>query len=84
MAIVLIAHVPSREAYEQVSTAHLPGCIIHTASEVGDGVRVVDVWESREAIDTFFEMHLGPAFERLGADLPQPELFETFKVQRGA
>jgi hypothetical protein len=52
MAVVLIAHVPSREAYEQVADDQAPpGCIIHTASEVSDGVRVVDVWESREAID---------------------------------
>jgi hypothetical protein len=52
MAVVLIAHVASREAYEQVADSQAPpGCIIHTASEVADGVRVVDVWESREAID---------------------------------
>jgi hypothetical protein len=63
MAVVLITHVPSREAYEQVADNQAPpGCIIHTASEVGDGVRVVDVWESRQAIDTFFETQLGPRF----------------------
>jgi hypothetical protein len=86
MAVVLIAHVPSREAYEQVSDDKAPpGCIIHTASEVGDGVRVVDVWESQEAIDTFFETQLGPAFAKLGlAQPPQPELTETFNVERGA
>jgi hypothetical protein len=85
MAVVLIAHVPSREAYEQVADNEAPpGCIIHTASEVGDGVRVVDVWESREAIDTFFETQLGPRFAKLGAEPPQPELFDTFNVERGA
>ena len=48
-------------------------------------MRVVDVWEAREAIDTFFETQLGPAFAKLGiAEPSQPGLFETFNVERGA
>jgi hypothetical protein len=87
MAVVLVAHAPSREAYEavndEVGRAAPPGCIVHTASEVDGGVRVVDVWESQQHIDDFFQNQLGPAFAKLGVEAPQPELTETFSIERG-
>ena len=59
MAVVLIGWVPSRGAYEamedEVGRTAAPGCIVHTASEVDGKVRVVDVWESRQHIDQFFQ-----------------------------
>jgi len=33
----------------------------------GSGTRVVDVWESREALQAFVEGRLVPAFEKAGA-----------------
>ena len=36
----------------------------------GGGMRIVDVWESPEAFQTFAHDRLGPAFERAGATLP--------------
>jgi hypothetical protein len=87
MAIVLITTAPSREAYEQltdeVGHGAPPGCIVHTASEVDGSVRIVDVWESREAIDEFFQSRLGPAFAKFGIDADPPELVETFNFERG-
>lgn len=87
MAVVLIAYAPSREAYEQVESevgSGAPsGCMIHTASEVDGRVRIVDVWESRQHIDDFFNNTLGPAFAKLGLEGEQPELTETFNVERG-
>jgi quinol monooxygenase YgiN len=72
MAVVLIAWAPSREAYEAVDTevgrTAPPGCIVHTASEVNGRVRVVDVWESQQHIDEFFQSKLGPVFEKLGVE----------------
>jgi quinol monooxygenase YgiN len=85
MAVVLITTAPSREAYEAVSAevgeAPPQGCIVHTATEVDGGVRIVDVWESQQAIDDFFASRLGPAFEKLGVPPTQPELTEPFHVQ---
>ena len=87
MAIVLITYAPSREAYEALSAdtgnAAPPGCIVHTASEVDGRVRVVDVWESQEAIDNFFQTTLGPAFEKHGIEAERPEMTETFNIERG-
>lgn len=86
MAIVLITSAPSREAYEQVvaivGEGPQPGCIVHTASEVDGGVRVVDVWESQQHIEDFFQTKLGPAFAQVGAEAGQPELSETFRIER--
>jgi quinol monooxygenase YgiN len=87
MAFVLITTAPSRDEYEQltaeVGTDAPPGCIVHTASEVDGGVRIVDVWESKQAIDSFFETKLGPAFAKLGVEAERPEITETFNVERG-
>ncbi len=87
MAIVLITYAPSREAYEaladETGRTTPPGCIVHTASEYQGRVRIVDVWESHEAIDEFFQQELGPAFEKFGIEADPPELTETFNLERG-
>jgi quinol monooxygenase YgiN len=87
MAVVLITYAPSREAYEALTddVGHdaPPGCIVHTASEVDGRVRVVDVWESQQHIDEFFQSKLGPAFAKHGIEADRPELTETFNIERG-
>jgi hypothetical protein len=95
--IVLIGHAPSRAMYEQVSKSmdggRPAGIIVHTASEDADGtVRIVDVWESREAADAWERDVLTPAIEAvMGGSLAdasppdsmRPEYLETFDVIRG-
>lgn len=86
MAVVLTAWAPSREAYEALDdavgrTAPL-GCIVHTASEVDGQVRVVEVWESQQHINEFFQTRLAPAFQKLGVEMDPPELTETFSIER--
>ena len=87
MAVVLITTAPSRELYEQiveiVGEETPPGCIVHTASETDGGVRIVDVWESQEHINDYFQGTLGPAFAQVGFDAQPPEMTETFRVERG-
>ena len=87
MAVVLISWAPSREAYEavenEVGRAAPRGCVVHTAAEVNGRVRVVDVWESRQHIDEFFQSRLGPAFEKLGVEMGPPEITESFRIERG-
>jgi quinol monooxygenase YgiN len=86
MAIVLITYAPSREAYEQLAEetgrSAPPGCIVHTACEVDGKVRVVDVWESKQHIDDFFQSKLGPAFAKFGIEAEPPELTEAFNLER--
>jgi hypothetical protein len=67
------------------------GLIVHTAIQVDGGVRVIDVWESREAIERFFQERLMPAAQaiasREGTELPQPpepQIVEAFDTVYGS
>jgi hypothetical protein len=93
MAVVL-ASVPgsiTREQYEESirrmnpkgrveSPADWPveGLLAHIAGEAPDGFRVVDVWESEDAVRRFAEV-LGPVLQELGVTA-QPEIYEAHTV----
>jgi hypothetical protein len=47
-----------------------PRCLFHWATEEGGGVTVTDVWETKEAFDTFAAEKLGPTLPQTG--LPDP------------
>ena len=49
-----------------------PGGIFHVVGPTDDGLRVVDVWDSQEAFDRFFEDKLRKALEAEG--LPEPKI----------
>lgn len=88
MAIVLKSTAPSRELYEQVTAklgpdlAIAPGLIVHTASEVGGEVHIVDVWESEEHAMAFGRDHLAAAVESVGGVMELPDITEVFHIQR--
>jgi hypothetical protein len=42
------------------------GLVAHVAGPTGDGFRIIDVWESREAWETFRDEVLQPAVQRSG------------------
>ena len=85
MAIVRIQDTPTPDGstalYDQVTeimnVADDPpaGMIVHTASVTDDGkILIVDVWESREAMERFEEDRLMPALrEAMGGDLPDAD-----------
>jgi hypothetical protein len=87
MAIVAISTAPSRELYEQVSSKLgsdvPPGMIVHTATEVDGGVRIIDVWESREAMDAFSRRIVPLIADAMGGQPPMPETYETIDFLRG-
>jgi hypothetical protein len=70
------------DEYDQVTEKLDPdnnrpdGMIIHTAATAGDGkMRVVDVWESQGAFESFAQERLGPAVtEVVGEDNPPPDI----------
>lgn len=51
------------------------GLIAHIAGEGPGGFRVVDVWESQEALDRFGAI-LGPIFAEMGVE-GEPEIYEA-------
>jgi quinol monooxygenase YgiN len=91
MAIAVIAAIPSKEAYETVTEAMfgtkrppaVDGCLVHSAGEGPNGFRVVDIWESQEALDSFTNDKLMPAMQEAGlADMAgtPPEIVDLMHV----
>ena len=50
-----------------------PGSVFHCVTKTADGIRVVDVWETKEDYETFAAEKVGPATQALGIQA-QPEV----------
>ena len=50
-----------------------PGAISHWAAETDEGLRVVDVWETKEAYEKFAAEQIGPYSAEVGMTEP-PEM----------
>lgn len=59
------------------------GLIIHVGGQLESGkMRVMDVWESKEAWEEFLGSRLGPAVQEvMGEDAPPPTLLEVFELR---
>lgn len=81
MATIMQMHwrEATEEQYEQVRRTadwegNTPdGAKLHIVGFAEDGLRVLDVWESPEAFQTFFEQRIGPAVEEAGVE-GEPEV----------
>ena len=49
-----------------------PGAIFHWAAQTDDGLKVVDVWETKEQWERFAEEQVRPVSEQVG--FPEPEI----------
>jgi hypothetical protein len=54
-----------------------PGVLFHWAGATADGVRAVDVYESRESADRLVAESIGPIAHELGLPLPEITEFEV-------
>ena len=54
------------------------GAISHFATLMPSGLRVVDVWETKEQFETFAQEQIGPYSQTVG--LPGPPKMEFFEV----
>ena len=55
-----------------------PGAISHWVAKTDDGMRVVDVWETREAYDQFAAAKIGPYSAEAGiTEPPETRFFEV-------
>jgi hypothetical protein len=58
-----------------------PGAIIHVASVDDAGrIHVADVWESAEKMNAFVGQRLMPAFQKLGLNPPNVEVYPTHNI----
>ena len=54
-----------------------PGALFHWVTQTSSGVRVVDVWESREQYDRFGAEKIGPITAEVGLTAPEMTFFEV-------
>ena len=76
MAVMMIMDAPEGTTEEYDRTNEImglrgdedapEGLIQHVAASDGNGLLVVDVWESEDAFGRFYEQRLGPALEQSG------------------
>lgn len=86
MAVAILAEIPglTREQYERVVTtvnkSGTPaGALFHAAGPTDDGYRVVEVWESQQAADSFYG---SGTYAAATADLnTAPQLVMTWPVE---
>ena len=54
-----------------------PGVLFHWSAQTADGMRVVDVYESRQAADDLAQQHIGPIASELGMSFPEITEYEV-------
>lgn len=59
-----------------------PGVLFHWSTKTDDGMRVVDVYESREAADELAQRHIGPLATELGLSFPEITEYEVHAYLR--
>ena len=69
-AVRLIGHGPA-------GTPHVGGALFHWAAVTSDGVRVVDVWDSREQFERFSQEKIVPAVQQAGMPAPEIEFIDV-------
>jgi hypothetical protein len=87
MAVGLIFDGPgvTQDQYEQVFNEVIPdgqapaGLVYHAGGLSEDGICVLEVWESQEAIDHFFQEKLGQALQNAKIDV-RPRTFQVVKT----
>jgi hypothetical protein len=83
MAVVVTNVIPggSQELYDTVSGKVMPGdqlpegCRLHVAGPINEGWRVITVWDSEEAFESFRDGTLLPTLQEVAGDqAPTPEV----------
>ena len=81
-----VREVPiNREQYNHLDrdlASDPEGLILHTAAPKGDGMQIIDVWDSKEAYERFERETLFPALERIGVPMKSPPPRHEFDVHK--
>jgi len=73
------------EQYDQVveTLGFLPGgpappeALFHWVTQTGDGIRIIDVWTSREEFERFAGDKIVPGFREVGVSSPEVQFIEV-------
>lgn len=55
----------------------VPGGLFHWVTKTGDGIRITDVWSSREVFERFAAERIGPISQQVGLAPPSIQFFEV-------
>jgi hypothetical protein len=87
VAIMVMFEVPglTAELYDQMAAAVTPialaaGSQFHAAGPDGARWRVVEVWPSREAFDSFIRETITPMMVQAGMPMPEIKIIEIHNV----
>src|SRR5436305_1980801 len=78
MALAVLLEFPGAtqeqftQVAEKVGSNSPPGLLYHVEGPIEGGWRVDDVWESQEAVETFFQATLGQVLQEAGIATPVP------------
>ena len=84
-AVVMDFDVASLDQYDQVIEkmgltprgAGPRGAIFHWVTKTDNGIRVTDVWETRDQFERFSEEQIGPYTQEVGISAPQITFHEV-------
>jgi quinol monooxygenase YgiN len=77
----------TREQYDQLGQLTTPdnqpppGMLYHAAGQGESGFYMIEVWESQEAIQQFFQQKLGPALQQANIQV-QPTVFQVTNIMK--
>ena len=86
MALALLLEFPgaTQEQFdrvaEKIGSIAPTGLLYHVEGPIQGGWRVVDVWESQEAVDKFFQEELGQALQEAGVAIPQSQFWPAHRI----
>ena len=88
MALAMLAEVPglTRQQYESVVKAVYQagspaGALFHAGGPSDDGYRIVEVWQTRQAAETFYGSELYRQAVTTAAVTTEPEIVMTWTVE---
>jgi hypothetical protein len=60
-----------------------PGALFHWAAQTEDGVKVTDVWASKEEMQRFADETVAPAAKEVGLPVPEVRLIDVHAYMVG-
>ncbi len=93
IGVQILLRSATLEQYDEVAEVLglLPGSpmpwqgLFHWVTQTPDGIRVIDVWQSRDAFDKFVEEKVVPIYRDIGVtDPPEVEFFAVHNYFAGA
>lgn len=61
-----------------------PGGLFHWVTKTDDGIRVIDVWDSRDTFEKFAQEKIGPITQEVGVPgPPETKFFEVHNYLTG-